>query len=77
MRRLPDPHDTPLLTVEEAAEVLGISRSTAYRRVDDGTLPVLRLGDRTTRVVTGELLRLLAIDAPQQPRSAAVGPEAS
>ncbi len=34
------------ITVTEAAEVLGISRSTAYELARDGTLPSLRLGRR-------------------------------
>jgi excisionase family DNA binding protein len=35
-----------VLTVAEAAAYLRISRSAAYRRVEDGTLPVLKLGSR-------------------------------
>ena len=61
MSTLPNPESRPLLTVGEAATLLGVSRSTAYRRVEDGTLPVLRLGERTTRVITGELLRMLGL----------------
>ncbi|MCP4967116.1 MAG: helix-turn-helix domain-containing protein [bacterium] len=34
------------LTVTEAAEVLGISRSSAYELVQSGGLPALRLGRR-------------------------------
>jgi excisionase family DNA binding protein len=34
------------LTVTEAANMLGISRSTAYELVQVGTLPSLRLGRR-------------------------------
>jgi excisionase family DNA binding protein len=33
-------------TVEEAAEVLGVSRGVAYEAARDGSLPVLRLGRR-------------------------------
>ena len=76
MSRLPNPHETPLLTVEEAAGILGISRATAYRRVEDGTLPVLRLGNRTTRIVTGALPLLLGgyrhrLPSAPQPRERA------
>jgi excisionase family DNA binding protein len=35
-----------LLTVSKAADVLGISRASAYRYVDHGLLPVKRLGGR-------------------------------
>ena len=34
------------VTVEEAARILGISRSTAYLAVHRGELPVLRVGRR-------------------------------
>lgn len=34
------------LTVEQAAKVLGISRSTAYELVHTGDIPSLRLGRR-------------------------------
>lgn len=35
-----------LLAVPRAAELLGISRASAYRLVDSGELPVRRLGGR-------------------------------
>lgn len=34
------------LTVEEAAEALGIGRSLAYKMARDGRLPTVRLGRR-------------------------------
>jgi excisionase family DNA binding protein len=34
------------VTVEEAAQVLGISRSSAYEAVRRGELPVIRIGRR-------------------------------
>jgi len=54
----PDPHKR-VWTVEEAAKVLGISRSQAYRRVADGTLPSIRFGPRSIRVPVAALARLL------------------
>ena len=34
------------MTVDEAAAFLGVSRTTAWRRVWDGELPSIRLGRR-------------------------------
>lgn len=49
------------LTVEQAAEVLGISRRSAYRAVERGDLPTLRLGRRLL-VPTARLLALLGLE---------------
>lgn len=46
------------LTVEEAAEVLGISRAFAYELVAEGTLPCLRLRRRIV-VPRAALVRML------------------
>jgi excisionase family DNA binding protein len=42
----PDPREKPTLTVEEAGEVLRISRTFAYKMARAGELPVIRLGTR-------------------------------
>ena len=55
---LPDPIAHPSITVEEAAEVLGISRATAYEAVRKGAIPAIRIGRRLV-VPTESLLRLL------------------
>lgn len=49
------------LTVEQAAEVLGISRRSAYRAVERGDLPTLRLGRRLL-VPTARLLAILGVE---------------
>lgn len=36
----------PVLTVEETAEVFGISRGLAYEGVKDGSIPSIRIGKR-------------------------------
>lgn len=52
--------DHPLtLTVEQAAKVLGIGRSTAYELVHTGDIPSLRLGRRIV-VPRASLAELLA-----------------
>jgi excisionase family DNA binding protein len=57
----------PTLTVGEAADLLSISRSAAYRAAARGELPVLRLGERTVRVLTWKLLELLGVDRDEAP----------
>ncbi len=55
---LPDPREQPFLTAEEAAPLLGVSRSSVYRMIHAGRLPTIQLGgERSTRIVTAELLR--------------------
>jgi len=65
-------HDRPTLSVEElrrrrtcsieeAAAVLGIGRSTAYAAARDGSLPTLRLSHRLL-VPTVKLLAMLGHD---------------
>lgn len=53
----------PTLTVTEAGELLGLSRSAAYRAADAGELPVIRFGGRL-RVPTPRLLELLGAGIP-------------
>jgi excisionase family DNA binding protein len=48
----------PTVSVEEAAVLLGVSRSAAYRAARAGQLKTFRLG-RKLRVPTAPLLRLL------------------
>ena len=57
LRNLP-----PTLTVEQAGELLGVSRYAAYRAAGTGELPVLRIGRRML-VPTPRLLALLGADS--------------
>lgn len=50
----------PTITVERAAEILGISRRSAYRAVATGGLPSLKLGRRLV-VPTPRLLEMLGV----------------
>jgi excisionase family DNA binding protein len=63
---LPDPREQPFLTAEEAAPLLGVSRSSVYRMIRAGQLPTIQLGGlRSTRILTAELLRsVMALDEP-------------
>lgn len=48
------------ITVEQAGQLLGISRSSAYRGVNRGEIPSIRIGGRII-VPTGKLLDLLGL----------------
>jgi excisionase family DNA binding protein len=58
------------LTVEQAAKVLGIGRSTAYELVHTGAIPSLRLGRRIV-VPTARLADQLGVEPSG---IAAIGP---
>ena len=63
---LPDPREQPFLTAEEAAPLLGVSRSSVYRMIRAGQLPTIQLGGlRSTRIVTAELLRSVMLLDPE------------
>ena len=56
-----EPIPNPLtLTVEQAAKILGIGRSTAYELVHTGAIPSLRLGRRIV-VPTARLAEQLGV----------------
>ena len=58
---IPDPAVRPTLTVEEASEALGVSRTSAYEAVRNGEIPSIKIGRRVV-VPTAALRRLLALD---------------
>lgn len=53
-------------TVEEAAEVVGVGRGTAYDAARSGELPALHLGRRIV-VPVASLVKLLGATAPKSP----------
>ena len=58
--RIPDPEETPLLSVREAAAALGMSQTAAYRAVADGSLPTITISGRH-KVPTARLRHLLGL----------------
>lgn len=70
MQALPPP-ERRTVSVEDAAQILGIGRTTAYKMVRRGEIPALRFGTRV--VISREVLdRLLAGEAPPpRPRPSA------
>jgi excisionase family DNA binding protein len=65
---IPDPETTPTLTVEQAAELLGLGRSSGYLAAQRGEIPTLKFG-RALRVPTVKLRQMLGIDAEREPDS--------
>ena len=49
-----------VMTVDEVAEALGISRATAYTLANTGRLPVIRISDRRLIIPKKALDELLA-----------------
>ncbi|MEW6572228.1 MAG: helix-turn-helix domain-containing protein [Bacillota bacterium] len=52
------------LTVQEAANRLGVARATIYKWAKEGRLPIYKLGERVARVRSQDLERLLAEARP-------------
>ncbi len=53
----------PTVSIDTAAEYLGVSRGFAYQMVKTGRLAVIRLSSARMRVPTTKLLRLLEGEA--------------
>lgn len=60
---VPDPYERPTLTVEETAEILGVSRGAAYKAAQSGEIPTLRIGRRIL-IPTAKLLDMLGVEEP-------------
>lgn len=74
---IPDPREKPTLSITEAAELLGISKSKAYDEVQrfkatGRGIPVLDL-TRTMRVPTAKLLAMLDLES-EEPAPSSTGP---
>ena len=63
-------HHGMLLRVNEAAVALRCSRSSVYRRIDDGTLPAYRAGRENGPLLirSGDLEALLRPARVEEPR---------
>ncbi len=54
-----NPITTPSISVPQAGKALNLGRCAAYRAVREGRIPVVKTGERTMRVPTVAMLRLL------------------
>ncbi len=66
---VPDPVETPTVTVEVAAAIIGVSKYTAYEsakryQATGEGLPVVRVTERRLLVPVAELRRWLGLDHP-------------
>lgn len=52
------------LTVQEAADHLGVARATIYKWAKEGKLPIYKLGERVARVRSQDLEQMLAEARP-------------
>lgn len=48
-----------ILTIEEVAKILKVSKRTVYRWVDNGDLKVARIGRKTYRVFESDLRKFV------------------
>lgn len=65
---IPDPAEVPTVSVEQAGEWFGLSRSSAYEAVRRGELPSIRFS-RSIRVPVARCRVLLGIDPEPEPDS--------
>jgi excisionase family DNA binding protein len=61
-RRLPDPIETPTITVKRYAQIMGIGLRTAYAAVESGEVPSIRIGNRKV-IPTRQALAALLNDS--------------
>jgi excisionase family DNA binding protein len=54
---------SPLISVEEAGEILGLSRNGAYQAVARGDIQSIKIGTKVIRIPTAPLRRKLGIEA--------------
>ncbi len=63
----------PTMTVQQAGQMLGVCRRTAYRAAERGQIPTIRIGRRLF-VPTAKLLTMLGLDEPADPRFLSAAP---
>ena len=56
--------ESVVMSVEEAAEILGVSRNTAYEAVKRGEIPTMRIG-RLIKVLRRPLMKMAGADEDQ------------
>jgi hypothetical protein len=62
LAKVPDPRETPALSIPEAGHLLGLDRNAAYRAARQGYLPTVQVSERRWLVPTAALLSLLGLN---------------
>lgn len=57
-----DPAEQPTISVRVAGRALGLSTAASYRAAARGVIPTIKIGERTMRVPTVRMLRVLGFD---------------
>jgi excisionase family DNA binding protein len=61
---IPLAEEKPLLTTDEVAEILNISRSSVYRMINTDLLPTVSVGgNRSWRIRTADLRKFAGLEA--------------
>lgn len=68
MPAIPWPDEKPTLKIVEAAEILNISRTAAYRSVKDGHIPTVQVTGRKIVVPTASLRAMLGLPIERDAR---------
>ena len=62
-RRIPDPIETPTITVKRYAQIVGIGLRTAYAGIETGEIPCIKIGRRTVIPTRAALTAVGLIDS--------------
>jgi hypothetical protein len=74
MTQLPNPWQTPTVSIQEAGSLLSMGRTSSYESAKLGSLPTVAAGAVKRRVPTAALYELLGLPLPPPPSANA--PEA-
>jgi excisionase family DNA binding protein len=63
-RRIPDPIETPTITVKRYAQIVGIGLRTAYAGIESGEIPSIKIGSRVVILTRQALARIGLLNTP-------------
>ena len=63
---MPNPYLVPTVSIEQAADLLGVGRAAGYKGVKSGDIPSIKIGKRR-RVRVADLYAMLCLPLPSAP----------